>query len=104
MSAAEFQQWWLYYQCEPWGEWRGDFQAGLLASTMVQLWSDSRGKRLRPQDFMPDFWPVTPPRAATTGVTRQSPQHMLAVLMRGTQAAGGTIDPRLRALLDEEAA
>jgi hypothetical protein len=95
MSAAEFQQWWLHYQLEPWGEARGDLRMAILASTMAQLWSTPGPRRITPADFLPDFWPTTLARTPTRA-GRQSSQDIGAVLLWGTRATGGTIDPRVR--------
>lgn len=37
---------------EPFGGERGDFQAGVIASTIAQVNTGRRGKQWRPEDFM----------------------------------------------------
>jgi hypothetical protein len=39
----------------PRGEWRADLRMAILAATMANLWIDSKSKRMKPSDFMPDF-------------------------------------------------
>jgi hypothetical protein len=41
-----------FYELEPWGPERADLNAGILASTMANLWA--KGK-FDVGDFMPDF-------------------------------------------------
>lgn len=55
LSYAEFQEWCLYYQIEPWGESRADLRAGIVASTLANIYMDFRGvdEKYKPADFMP---------------------------------------------------
>lgn len=53
MSAAEFDEWRAFYRLEPFGEWRADHRAGLIAATMFNM---NRGKDTEARsvlDFMP---------------------------------------------------
>ena len=55
MSAAEFAEWQIEYEQDPWGAWRGDLRSAMLASTIANR---HRGRHERPyttQDFMPQF-------------------------------------------------
>jgi hypothetical protein len=51
----ELPLWRALYQLDPWDESRADLRAGMLASVMTSLWSNSKTK---PKDFMPDFEPM----------------------------------------------
>ena len=56
LSYAEFQEWCLYYQIEPWGEDRADLRAGIVASTVANYAGRTRAEGaepVRPADFMP---------------------------------------------------
>ena len=50
MPESAFQGWLDYWSIEPWGEDRADYRAGMIASTMANLWS--KGRRFKPTDFM----------------------------------------------------
>lgn len=55
LSFAEFQEWCLYYQIEPWGETRADLRSGIIASTLHNIyasWVGSNGQAT-PSDYMP---------------------------------------------------
>jgi hypothetical protein len=39
LSYTEFQEWCLYYQIEPWGEDRADLRAGIVASTLANVYA-----------------------------------------------------------------
>ena len=60
-----------YYAMEPWGEQRADLRAGIVASTMANLWR-SKGEPSKPSDFMPEFGDVKPK-------PRQTPEEMAAI-------------------------
>jgi len=50
-------EWHAYYNLEPFGEWRGDYRAGMIASVLAEIHRDKK-KRKRPftvDDFMPRF-------------------------------------------------
>ena len=56
LSYAEFQEWCLYYQIEPWGEDRSDLRAGIVASTIANYAGKERATDAPPAlpaDFMP---------------------------------------------------
>ena len=56
LSYAEFQEWCLYYQIEPWGEDRADLRAGIVASTIANYAGKERSNGADPAlpaDFMP---------------------------------------------------
>jgi hypothetical protein len=55
MSWSELQLWAAYYQLEPWGEERGDLRAGIIASTIANVYRDASREPFSPLDFMPDF-------------------------------------------------
>jgi len=56
LSYAEFCEWCLYYQIEPWGEDRADLRAGIVASTIANYAGKLRAEGADPAlpaDFMP---------------------------------------------------
>jgi len=53
MDAAELAEWLAYMSVEPIGDDRIDLAAGILATIMSRLWSQSS---LRPTDLIPDYW------------------------------------------------
>jgi len=42
-----------YAQLEPFGERQADWRAGMLASVLANLHRRKRGRRFKPEDFMP---------------------------------------------------
>lgn len=61
MSGAEFDEWRLYAQLEPFGEWRADYRAALVASTVFNMNRGSDVQARAPGDFMPRFDAPPPP-------------------------------------------
>lgn len=55
MTEAEFQEHWADYRIEPWGELRGDLQAGVIASTIANSNRGEDTPPFKPSDFMLDF-------------------------------------------------
>lgn len=55
LSNAEFQEWCLYFQIEPFGESRADLRNGIVAATIQNVYSAWVGgeQTARPADFMP---------------------------------------------------
>ena len=52
MSLAEFRSWVRFYEDEPFGDFRADLRAGIVASTVHRMMG-AKGTRSRPIDFMP---------------------------------------------------
>lgn len=65
MSAQEYDDWWAYYQVEPFGEERGDLRAGIIASTLANIHRDPkrRPEGYKPLDFMPYADRTSPAKA-----------------------------------------
>lgn len=57
MSSEEFVDWQLFYEMNPFGSYRGDIQAGIIAATIANV-NSQKGKRFQPSDFMPRFRPA----------------------------------------------
>lgn len=51
-SSKELSEWIAYNNIDPFGNMRGDIQAGIISSTMANLWADEKTK---PDDFIPEF-------------------------------------------------
>jgi hypothetical protein len=62
VSSAELVEWRAYYELEPFGQARGDLQAGIVASTVVNLFRSEDAKPVGPSDFLLkiDPTPATP--------------------------------------------
>lgn len=52
MSADELDRWHLYWSEEPWGSWRDNAHAGLIAAAGVNLWLKKGSKPATFEDFM----------------------------------------------------
>ena len=77
MPISVFHDWLAYYQCEPFGEWRADHRAAVVACTMANAMRGKLGRRARVEDFMPKFGPK---------VKRQSIGEMKANLASFSEA------------------
>lgn len=79
LTTREIVEWLLYEQIEPFGEWRADLRAGIVASTFVNLHRPRGRRALSPQEFMPRFGESR----------RQSPEQLLAQVAQWNQLFGG---------------
>lgn len=52
MSARELAEWRVYYDLEPFGDCRADYNTGLLASMLANMFRDKGKKVAQPIDFM----------------------------------------------------
>ena len=59
MSSLEFTEWMAYYRIEPFGPWRSDYQAGIVAAAVVnaRAFRPKHEKPHGPAEFMPSFEP-----------------------------------------------
>lgn len=80
MSSREFTEWAAYYSLSPFGDERGDLQAGIVASTIANALRTEKSKHFRPGDFMPVF--------EQDGQER-SPEDLLAIVEQINAAFGG---------------
>jgi hypothetical protein len=58
ISSLELTEWQALASEEPFGDARGDYQAGVVASSIYNIYRD-RDKKPEPfkvGDFMPEFW------------------------------------------------
>ena len=55
MSSTEFLEWSVFYSMEPFGDERGDLQAGIIASTVANANRGKNSKPYSPKDFIPKF-------------------------------------------------
>jgi hypothetical protein len=56
IPADLWDAWMAYYSIAPWGEERGDLQAGIVASTVANCMGRGKGQpAFNPEDFMPKF-------------------------------------------------
>lgn len=51
MPAGELVEWMAYFTIEPWGQVQEDFRAGVIASTLVNVMADTKGRPSKPSDF-----------------------------------------------------
>lgn len=52
MPASEMAEWELFYSLEPFGTWRDNMHAGIIASLLANIHRGKSTKRFTPQDFM----------------------------------------------------
>lgn len=55
MSAAEFAEWQMEYELDPWGEARADLRSGVVASTIANRHRGRQERAYTAQDFLPHF-------------------------------------------------
>lgn len=55
MSSSDITEAMAYSKIEPWGEWRDDYRAALVASVTANCHAGSSSKRFKVSDFMPEF-------------------------------------------------
>ena len=71
LPASEFHEWSVYQTLEPFGEWRADLRAGIVASTFASAHRRKGSRQPKPKDFMPTFGEKT--------VRRQSVSEQRAI-------------------------
>lgn len=72
ITSREFVEWMAFYRLEPWGEWRGDYQAGMVCSTVANIVRKKGSGRYKPSDFIPKF--------GESARKQQSAEHMKQLL------------------------
>lgn len=55
IDSRELTEWMAYEQVEPFGPWRDDIRAGVIASTVANVYRGKTQKPLSPTDFVPEF-------------------------------------------------
>ena len=53
IDSRELSEWMAFYSLEPFGDIRGDLQAGIVASTIANANSGKGSRTFQPADFMP---------------------------------------------------
>jgi hypothetical protein len=53
IDSRELAEWMVYYGLDPFGDVRGDLQAGIVASTIANANKGKNGRAFTPADFMP---------------------------------------------------
>lgn len=89
MSSKELAEWIAFYRIEPFGEVRGDLQAGIIASVIAEGNRDSkkRPKPYTPLDFIPDFANEFAQVAETKKA--QTPEEQIAIVELLNRRFGG---------------
>lgn len=53
MGASEYEDWMLYYRVEPWGAYRDNLHAGIIASAVINSsMNKRRGTSVTANDFV----------------------------------------------------
>ena len=55
LTSKQFGEWIAYQNIEPFGEWRDDLRAGIMASTVANSVRAKGQQAAKPSDFMPEF-------------------------------------------------
>lgn len=68
MPAAEFYEWFVYEQIEPFGDRRADLLAGIISAVIANVNRSKNTKAYTVKDFMPNWDPddVLAPRKGQT--------------------------------------
>ena len=89
ISGRELSEWEAYYSLEPFGQVRGDLQAGIVASTVANLFRTKKGDKVyKPGDFTLEF---KPPRQKKPKPTPEQVQENLAFVKTMVAAGYGSI-------------
>jgi hypothetical protein len=56
ISSKELTEWMIYDKLEPFGDSRGDIQAGIISASVYNSQGGNKGKAYSPSDFIPKFW------------------------------------------------
>lgn len=67
MTAEEFDYWKAYYEIEPFGQARGDLQAGIVAAGYINTKLKEGIPRLGPGDFLLTFRDTSEPEEEEEG-------------------------------------
>lgn len=86
MSGLELQRWWIFYNTEPFGEYRADIRMAIQTAALINMWA-SHGSLL-PRDFLPDFYRMIPKRRRNEPKTRAQIRSAFLLM---TRLAGGSI-------------
>jgi hypothetical protein len=96
VSSRELTEWENFYNEEPFGERRGDLQAAIVAQTVANALRGKRGRKLKTEDFLLDFWgevsgtePLEVDEDSDRPLPRKSPEEMLAFVEQLNAAFGG---------------
>jgi hypothetical protein len=54
VDSHELTEWMAFHNLDPWGEYRADLRAGIVASTVANV-NTVRGRKFKPSDFMVDY-------------------------------------------------
>lgn len=57
VTSSELSEWQAYYKIEPFGDWRADLRAGIVASNATNLAQSQDAKQMTPLDYMPIYKP-----------------------------------------------
>lgn len=74
MPASDFFEFMVFERLEPFGDLRGDLQAGIIAATLANI---NRGKNTKPfkaADFMPNW------NQPVEQIKQQTPEQVLAIM------------------------
>ncbi len=76
IDSRELTEWQAYAELEPFGEWRGDLRAGIVASTIANVNRKKDSKPFKASDFMPEFG-----KQKDAPVKKQSVSEMKEILL-----------------------
>lgn len=55
LTSRQLKEWEIYYSYEPFGEEQQFLQAGIISSTIANVFSSEKTRKLSPKDFMPFY-------------------------------------------------
>jgi hypothetical protein len=81
MPSDVFAEWLAFFRVSPWGEYRADLRAGIIASTVATMNSTGR-HTYKPSDFMVDWDQPAKPAAMSDKQLRDQWRAICASLNR----------------------
>jgi len=80
ISAKLFAEWMAYFRIEPFGQLRGDLQAGIVAAQVFNAWRDRHQKPAGPNDYELKFGEDERPRKQTPAEMRKVLESLCGVV------------------------
>jgi hypothetical protein len=79
MDSRELTEWMAYDVVEPFGDGRGDIQAGVVASTIANIHRTKNARPYKPTDFVPRYG-EPPPREPTADEAAAATMAMFGIV------------------------
>lgn len=86
IEYSEFVEWIAFYEAEPFGESRTEIQTAMLAAVISNVNRSKKSKKVKPSDFLIDWWKDSSKPQALMAKFRAMEQQMSATDQRAKVA------------------